>query len=111
MTITSATCDGFAVAHLSGNLDLLAGKQFRESAAIEARKSDLILNMAQLDFMDSAGLAALVLVIRAHHSAGKRCALVAPPPIIARILKITAIHQLAPIEDSLEGAIRLLKDK
>ncbi len=28
-----------------------------------------------------------------------------------RILKITAIHQLAPIEDSLEGAIRLLKDK
>ena len=111
MTITSETRDGFTVAHLSGSLDLPAGKQFRESAEIEARQSDLILDMAQVDYMDSAGLAALVLVIRGHKSAGKRCALAAPTPIVAKILKITAIHQLAPIEDSLEGAIRLLKDK
>ncbi len=88
-----------------------AGKQFRESAAIEARNSDLILDMAQVDYMDSAGLAALVLVIRGHKSAGKRCALAAPTPIVAKILKITAIHQLAPIEELLEGALKLLKEK
>jgi anti-anti-sigma factor len=111
MTITSETRDGFAVAHLSGSLDSPAGKHFRETPEIEARKTDLILDMAKVDFMDSAGLAALVLVIRGHKSAGKRCALAAPTPIVARILKITAIHQLAPIEDSLEGAIRVLKDK
>lgn len=111
MTITSETRDGIAVARLSGSLDLPAGKQFRESAEIEARKNDLILDMAQVDYMDSAGLAALVLVIRGHKSAGKRCALAAPTPIVAKILKITALHQLAPIEESIEGAIRLLKEK
>ena len=111
MTITSETRGGFAVAHLSGSLDSPAGKNFRETPEIEVRKTDLILDMAKVDFMDSAGLAALVLVIRGHKSAGKRCALAAPTPIVARILKITAIHQLAPIEDSLEGAIRVLKDK
>lgn len=111
MTIRSETRDGIAVARLSGSLDLPAGKQFRESAEIEARKNDLILDMAQVDYMDSAGLAALVLVIRGHKSAGKRCALAAPTPIVAKILKITALHQLAPIEESIEGAIRLLKEK
>lgn len=111
MTITSETRDGIAIARLSGSLDLPAGKQFRESAEIEARKNDLILDMAQVDYMDSAGLAALVLVIRGHKSAGKRCALAAPTPIVAKILKITALHQLAPIEESIEGAIRLLKEK
>ena len=111
MTIVSEIRDGVAVAHLSGSLDLPAGKQFRESAEIEARKSDLIFDMAQVDFMDSAGLAALVLVIRGHKSVGKRCALAAPTPIVAKILKVTAIHQLAPIEESLESALRLLKGK
>ena len=75
MTITSETRGGFAVAHLSGSLDSPAGKNFRETPEIEVRKTDLILDMAKVDFMDSAGLAALVLVIRGHKSAGKRCAL------------------------------------
>jgi len=109
MTITSETHDGLAVARLTGSLDVLAGKQFRESVEIEAHQNDLILDMAQVDFMDSSGLAALVLVIRGYKSAGKRCALAAPTPIVAKILKITAIQQLAPIEDSLEGAMRLLR--
>src|SRR5882672_4754707 len=111
MTITFETLDGFAVAHLSGSLDSSAGKQFRESVQVEARRKDLILEMAQVDFMDSAGLAALVLVIRGQKSAGKRCALAAPTPIVAKILKVTAIHQLAPIEDSLGRALRLLQGK
>jgi anti-anti-sigma factor len=109
MTITTETRDGVAVAHLSGSLDMPAGKMFRETVEIEARKSDLILDMAQVDFMDSAGLAALVLVIRGHKSAGKRCALASPTPIVAKILKMTAIHQLALIEESLDTAIKLLK--
>ena len=109
MTIITETRDGVTVAHLSGSLDMPAGKKFRETAEIEARTSDLILDMAQVDFMDSAGLASLVLVIRGYKSAGKRCALSAPSPIIAKILKMTAIHQLAPIEESLDTAIKLLK--
>ena len=111
MTIISELHDSFVVAHLSGSLDVSAGKKFRESAQVEARQSDLILNMAQVDFMDSAGLAALVLVIRGHKSAGKRCALAAPTPIVAKTLKVTAIHQLLPIADSLEAAIQVLKGK
>jgi anti-anti-sigma factor len=111
MTITTELRDNFVVAHLSGSLDMSAGKQFRESAEVESRQTDLILDLAQVDFMDSAGLAALVLVIRGHKSAGKRCALAAPTPIVAKTLKVTAIHQLAPIADSLKGAIRLLEGK
>jgi len=111
MKITSEIRDGIAVAHLSGSLDLSAGKQLRESVDVEAGKVDLILDLAQVDFMDSAGLAALVLVIRGRRSAGRRCALASPTPIVAKILKITAIHQLAPIEESLDAAIRLLKEK
>jgi anti-sigma B factor antagonist len=109
MTITSENRESFIVAHLSGSLDVSAGKKFRESADVEARRSDLILDLAQVDFMDSAGLAALVLVIRGHKSAGKRCALAAPTPIVAKTLKVTAIHQLVPIADSLESAVVMLK--
>jgi anti-anti-sigma factor len=111
MTITSETHNGVVVAHLMGNLDISAGTPFRECAEIEARTGDLILDMAQVDFMDSAGLAALVVVIRGRKSAGHRCVLAAPTPIVAKILQITAIHQLSPIEPTLEGALRLLKDR
>ena len=43
MTITSEHRDSFVVAHLSGSLDVSAGKQFRESADVEARRSDLMV--------------------------------------------------------------------
>ena len=111
MTIVSEALEGVVVAHLLGSLDLSAGKQLRESAEIEARTSDLVLDMAKVDFMDSAGLAALVLVIREYKSAGKRCALAAPTPIVAKILKITAMYQLARVEESLEAALRMMKEK
>ena len=97
------------IVRLSGSVDMSAGAQFRESPFIGSHSNDLILDLSEVDFMDSAGLAALVLIIRAQKAAGKKCVLASPTPIVAKILKITAIHQLAPIEPSVESAIQLLR--
>ncbi len=109
MNITCDVCDECAIARLSGSIDMSAGEQFRGAAPIEARTSDLVVDLSKVDFMDSAGLAALVLVIRGHKAAGKQCVLAAPTPIVAKILKVTAIHQLAPVEDTVDGSLRRLK--
>jgi anti-sigma B factor antagonist len=111
MNITCEMQAGHSIAQLSGSLDMSAGAQFRGTECIEARNKDLILDLSRVDFMDSAGLAALVLVVRAYKSAGKRCVLAAPTPIVGRILKVTAVHQLAPVEDSVDKAVRLLEER
>ncbi len=96
--------------HITGAIDISAGSQFRELGLLDPRDTDLLIDLSQVEFLDSAGLAALVLVIRAHKSAGRVCVLAAPTPIVSRILKLTAIHQLVYISDTIEGATRHLKE-
>jgi|SRR4029079_7975512 anti-anti-sigma factor len=96
----------YLVAHLKGSLDMSAGGHLRGVEDLRSPQRDLILDLAEVDFMDSAGLGALVLVIRGHKSAGKRCLLAAPTPIVARTLKVTAIHQMAPVLTSVDQAIK-----
>ena len=94
----------FLIARLKGSLDMSAGAHLRGIHDLQSPQTNLIFDLAEVDFMDSAGLGALVLVIRTFKSAGKRCLLASPTPIVARTLKITAIHQMAPMVDSVERA-------
>lgn len=62
MNLSSRECDGRAVVALRGELDVAdAASVAAALTAAAARASELIVDLAGLEFIDSSGLAALVL--------------------------------------------------
>jgi anti-sigma B factor antagonist len=92
------------IARLSGSIDSTARIQFEEAPCLQLHTTGVVIDLAGVDFMDSAGLAVLVGVIQGFKEAGQKCVLAAAPPVIMKILKITAIDQLTPVETTTEKA-------
>ncbi|MEW5976628.1 MAG: STAS domain-containing protein [Acidobacteriota bacterium] len=110
MHIEFQTTENVLTARMEGSMDTGALTYFDQVPQFRQVPQDVILDLSQVDFMDSAGLGALVALIRKHKEAGRRCMLAAPSPLVARILKLTAIHVLTPVVASLDEALRWLRE-
>ncbi|MFN8009027.1 MAG: STAS domain-containing protein [Terriglobia bacterium] len=110
LKIVCEKTNNIRIAHLSGSIDSSAQAQFEEASSLQLPTSSLIVNLEGVNFMDSAGLAGLVGVIRGFKQAGQECVLAAASPVITKILKITAIDQLTCVESTLEKAFEKLSE-
>ncbi|MFI5548064.1 STAS domain-containing protein [Streptomyces sp. NPDC051815] len=61
---------------------------------------EIVVDLAQMSFCDSAGLNALVQARRTAEDHGKHLTLRAPQPQFLRLLKITGADALFPITDT-----------
>jgi anti-sigma B factor antagonist len=103
------TCDNrehIIIIHLTGNIDATSHSQFTSQPEFAVQGKDLILDFSGIEFMDSAGLGGLVLLIRSYRQAGRKCILAAAPPLVAKIFKITAIERMTQVLPSLESALQ-----
>ncbi|MER6304422.1 STAS domain-containing protein [Kitasatospora sp. NPDC001539] len=73
------------------------------AAAVEDAPPRLVVDLARLDFCDSAGLNALLKVRR--EAAGIPVALAAPGPQMRRLLEITGAEQVFTVCDSVRRAL------
>lgn len=66
MDITTKIDDGIAVINLQGRLDLTSANELKEASRkfISEGNCKLILNMEQVDFVNSSGLGALVSILK-----------------------------------------------
>lgn len=62
MVISVSEETGVAILHLKGRLDLTSGNELKEKlkSLLEDEKTSIHLNMAELEFINSSGLGALV---------------------------------------------------
>jgi anti-sigma B factor antagonist len=92
-----------ALVALTGELDLATAPQLRACLAPlpEAGESQVVLDLSDLDFIDSTGLSVLVMAFSRTQAAG--CAMVIrnPKPAVVRILEITGLASVFTI--STEG--------
>lgn len=103
--------DGWAVAHLVGEIDIYTSRELREAvAAVQARaeRPHLVVLLAQLTFMDSSGLGTLVGAYKRTREAGGFLALVGTDERLLRILRVTGLGKLMPSFDSLGAALAWL---
>lgn len=89
---------------LSGELDLVSSPQLEEALRVleEPDVELVVLDLRELEFMDSTGLH---LLVRAHHTAedtGRRLALIRGTEQVQRLLNLTGITELLTIVDSPE---------
>ena len=86
----------------STELDLSGVDRARE-AIEQAEASDaslLVLDLSELDFIDSTGLEVLLRAARRAHDAGRRLVVARPSRYVRRLLEMTAIDQsLDIVED------------
>ncbi len=93
---------------VSGELDL-ASSPMLEERLDQVFGSDaplVILDLRELDFMDSTGLSVL---IRAHHTAeeaDRRLYLVKGPPQVQRLLSLTGVGERLSVLEAPEDALR-----
>lgn len=91
---------------LAGECDLQTGRKLRDVLTSEVSRGArrLILDLSALGFMDSTSMQVLLSVRTVLHVRGGAMALVAPQPVVARILELTGADQLIPVYDSLDEA-------
>jgi anti-sigma B factor antagonist len=106
------TIKGAAVIlELRGNLEVGQHVQLKKDilASIDQRKK-VILNFAHVDFIDSAGLSALLGVQRQVHEGKGHIVLAALNEEIRSIFQITRLEQVFNIHEDVESALKTLDD-
>lgn len=103
---TAEQIEGCAVVRAGGEIDSHTVHAFHE-VVIEAAglASHVVIDLAQVTFVDSSGLGGLILARKNARDRGGSVALVSPPPMVRRLLGSTRLHDIFDIYDSLPDAI------
>lgn len=105
-TFPRRVVDGFCVVDVDGEIDLAVARLLTaelEKAVAECSPRVLI-DLTNLTFIDSTGLASLVAAHRCATAAGGGVRLVGPNARIAKVLAITQLDHVLPVHDTVETA-------
>jgi len=97
---------GSVVVHLAGELDLYNAEEVRGALADAIAQSPerIVVNMADVEFVDSTALGVLV---EARSKLGRDClALAAPQLDTRRTLQVSGLDRHLPVHDTVEDALR-----
>lgn len=100
--------EGGTVIALSGELDLASSPDLEEKLD-EVFGSDVelvVLDLRELEFMDSTGLSVLIRAHQTAEGAERRLYLVKGPPQVQRLLTLTGVGERLAVVDSPEDALR-----
>lgn len=93
-----------------GELDAYSVAQFREAFAEVSEESRLIVNLSGVQFMDSAGLGALIGGIRKVRDNDGRISVYSDRDAITRLLHTTGFDRIVPVREDLDEAVAALDE-
>lgn len=100
-----STIDGAVVVQLAGELDLYNADDIRHAlgGAIERGAVYIVVDMSEVDFVDSTALGVL---IEARSKLGRDGVLLAAPQLeTRRTLEVSGLDRQLPVHDSVDGAL------
>ncbi len=107
VALRADTEDGYDVVHVAGQLDmntfLFAKDQIL--AAPSLRQPLLVLDLELLEFLDSSGIRALVLLHRGLSATGTRLAFVTSSAHLHKLFRISGLDQVVPVHSSVADAV------
>lgn len=106
LTTRVAEQDGCLFVSVDGELDLGSADQLQEvlDPAITGGEGPVVLDLADLRFCDSAGLAVLVKTHNALSDQGRRLVVASPSAAIARVLELSGLDQVIATATSADEA-------
>lgn len=91
-----------------GELDAYTVTDFRQSLGELASHPQVVIDLSEVPFMDSAGLGALIGGIRRARENGGEVAVACSRPTLTRLLHTTGFDRIVPVTETLEDAIAAL---
>lgn len=103
----SNMASGAVVISPSGRLDMMAAPALREQLRrhVQGGNARLIVDLAAVDLIDSAGLSALISGLKAARQAGGTLHIARPSKPVSALLKLTNLHRVLEPDDSMDGAL------
>jgi anti-anti-sigma factor len=97
---------GCAVVRVGGDIDTQSIHRF-DVTVTEAvgLARHVVIDLAQVTFVDSSGLGALIVARKSARQGGGSMSLVSPPAVVRRLLGSTQLHDVFAIYDSLDEAL------
>ena len=85
---------------LRGDLDAYTGPRFNQSlrSAVARTKGDVAMDMSDVTFVDSSGIAILVAVAKELRERGSQLVIQSPPQMVAKVLEMTGVNRLVRLE-------------
>ena len=94
------------VTPLAARIDAIAAPEFRAQVGERAAgRSLLVLDLTQVAFIDSSGLAAVISVLK-RLAPGGALRIAAPSEAVKSLLKVTRLEKIFPAWPDLEKALR-----
>lgn len=105
--------DGYVVASTVGSIDALADQPFRDKLhpVIRERGTKLILDVVGSNFLSSAGISSIVLLVTDANTCGSRVVLANPSPFVANVLSVTKLDKFLTVAPSIEDAVKLMTEE
>ncbi len=99
--------DGFPVFELSGSLDIATSPTVRAALLEASERGDhrLIVDLTEVEFLDSTGLGALIGAQRRANEMGGELRLVVKEGQIVRLLRITGLLKIFAVYPALADAL------
>jgi anti-sigma B factor antagonist len=99
--------EGWAVARVSGDLDLTTAPRLREQIVrvVSNGQAQVVLDLEGVDFVDSTGLGVLVGLLKRTRSQGGDLRVVSTRTSFRKILELTALERALPLAATIEDAL------
>lgn len=106
LAIATRTVGDYVVVEVGGEIDVYTAPQLRESlvALSERGQHKIVVDMANVEFLDSTGLGVLVGALKRAKAREGQLRLVSSQERILKIFRITGLEKVFDIHDAVEGA-------
>ncbi len=96
--------DGLAVLTVSGDIDVDTAWRLREELTTLLAGQDVVVEMSEVEFLDSTGLGVLVAGYRQARSSGHQMAIAGAPQRVLDILELTRLTTIFALYPDLPAA-------
>ena len=111
MDITESSAGGVTVAALKGRLDAAtASGAEAKLLAMLATSAKLVVDLAEVGYISSAGLRVLLLAAKQAKAGGGALTLAAPQAGVTEVLEISGFNKILTIHVAREAAVAALQD-
>lgn len=107
VSVTSRESGDRTVVEVRGEIDVYTAPVLREelTSLVDAQRTNLVVDLTQVSFMDSTGLGVLVGGLKKVRTLGGDLSLVIDQETILKVFRITALTQVFAIHSTLEAAL------
>ena len=107
LTLTTRDAGGKTIVAVGGEIDVYTAPKLRDKITelVADGVYDIVIDMEEVEFLDSTGLGVLVGTLKKVRLAGGQLQLVIDSERLLKVFRITALLQVFTVQDTVEAAL------